>query len=82
MKRIKRICALALTVLFMIGFTTTVHAVPAPSLTAVTISDVTLDENDKVYIEVTEMGTSKSRLVYCNNELLKENVNEIVSLDI
>ena len=45
------------------------------------ITDVTADQNDKVYIEVTEVGTSKMRFVYCNNQLLEENLNEMVSLD-
>lgn len=61
---------------------TIVHAAPAPSLTSVSITDVTADQNDKVYIEVTEIGTSKMRFVYCNNELLEENLNEVVSLDL
>ena len=58
-----------------------VHAAPAPSLTSIAITDVTYDENNKVYIEVTEMGTSSIRYVYCNNNLLSENLNETVSLD-
>lgn len=60
---------------------TIVHAAPAPSLTSVTITDVTADQNDKVYIEVIEVGTSKMRFVYCNNQLLEENLNEMVPLD-
>lgn len=59
-----------------------VQAAPAPKLTSVKITDVTVDENNKVYIEVTEMGTSKNRLVYCNNELLKENIYETVPFDV
>lgn len=30
---------------------------------------------------MTEIGTSKDRFVYCNNDLLKENINEIVYFD-
>ena len=58
-----------------------VNAAPAPTLRSIAITDITADENNKVYIEVTEIGTSKNRLVYCNNMLLSENTNEIVMLD-
>lgn len=82
MKKLKKIVALLSCMALVLGMTMTASAAPAPSLTSVTITDVTADENDRVYIEVVEMGTSSSRFVYCNNELLQENINEMVSLDI
>lgn len=59
-----------------------VNAAPAPPLEEIGITNVTIDEYNKVYIEVTEIGTSKNRYVYCNNTLLSENINETVMLDL
>lgn len=81
MKRFKKVFAMLLCAALMLGISITVYAAPAPSLTSVTITDVTADENDLVYIEVVERGTSSTRFVYCNNQLLQENINEMVSLD-
>ena len=81
-KIIKNLMGIALGLILSVTCgSTIVHAAPAPSLTYVSITDVTADQNDKVYIEVTEVGTSKMRFVYCNNQLLEENLNEMVSLD-
>lgn len=59
-----------------------VKAAPAPSLKQIGITDITVDEYNKIYIEVTEIGTSKNRYVYCNNTLLTENYNEMVMVDL
>ena len=81
-KIIKNLMGIALGLILSVTCgSTIVHAAPAPSLPSVSITDVTADQNDKVYIEVTEVGTSKMRFVYCNNQLLEENLNEMVSLD-
>ena len=81
-KIIKNLMGIALGLILSVTCgSTIVHAAPAPSLTSVSITDVTADQNDKVYIEVTEVGTSKMRFVYSNNQLLEENLNEMVSLD-
>lgn len=82
MKRIKRLVTIMLCMALVMGFSITAYAAPAPSLTSVTITDVTADQNNKVYIEVTEIGTSSIRWVYCNNQLLTENINEMVPLDL
>ncbi len=81
-KIIKSLMGIALGLMMLVNCgNMTVLAAPAPSLTSVSITDVTADQNDKVYIEVTEVGTSKIRFVYCNNQLLEENLNEMVMLD-
>lgn len=82
MKKIKRLVTIILCMALVMGFSITAYAAPAPSLTSVTITDVTADQNDKVYIEVTEIGTSSIRWVYCNNQFLTENINEMVPLDL
>lgn len=82
MKKMKRFFVALLCLTLVMGFSITAYAAPAPSLTSVTITDVTADQNNKVYIEVTEIGTSSIRYVYCNNQLLTENINEMISLDL
>lgn len=82
MKRMKKLSvSIIMSLVICLMFSTTAFAAPAPSLTSVRITDVTADQNDLVYIEVLEMGTSSTRFVYCNNQLLQENINEMIPVD-
>lgn len=81
MRKLKVLISAFLCLALFFGITVHSYAAPAPSLTSITINDVTADEYDKVYIEIIEIGTSKNRYVYCNNSLLKENINEMVMID-
>lgn len=49
----------------------------APPLTKVEIIDLALDENDEIHVVVREKGTSKTRYVYWETQLCKENYNEM-----
>ena len=48
---------------------------PAPALSSVTITDLTVDENNEIHIEVQGMGTAKSVLCWCNGMQCTENYN-------
>lgn len=81
-KIIKKLMGIALVLIISVTCGSTIaYAAPAPSLTSVSITDVTADQNDKVYIEIVEVGTSRIRFVYCNNQLLQENLAEMIMLD-
>lgn len=53
---------------------------PAPGLSSVTISDLTVDEKNEIHIEVKVMGTAKSVLCWCNGTQCTENYNEMVDI--
>ena len=83
MKKVKMLFLLSFVCLmFFVAVPVDAHAAPAPPLRSVTITDVTADDNDVVHIEVVEIGTSKTRYVYCDNTLLKENIREMQMLDL
>lgn len=54
-----------------------VFAESAPPLTVAKITDFTFDDTDnmQLYVEVTELGTSRGRYVWANNILCDENIN-------
>lgn len=53
---------------------------PAPGLSSIQITDLTVDENNEIHIEVKVMGTAKSVLCWCNNMQCNENYNEMVNI--
>lgn len=52
----------------------------APGLSSVQITDLTLDENNEIHVEVKVMGTAKSLLVWWDNIQCKENNNETINI--
>lgn len=53
---------------------------PAPGLSSISITDLTVDEKNEIYIEIKVMGTAKSVLCWCNGMQCDENYNEMVSI--
>lgn len=53
---------------------------PAPSLTSLQIIDLAVDEKNEIHVVTKEIGTSKNRFVYWNNNLCKENLNAMEML--
>lgn len=53
---------------------------PAPGLSSLTITNLALDENNEIHIEVKVMGTAKGILCWCNGMQCTDNINESVSI--
>lgn len=51
---------------------------PAPSLSSIRITDLTVDEKNEIHIEVRTMGTAKWVLCWLNGVQCEENYNESV----
>lgn len=53
---------------------------PAAGLSSLTITDLALDDNNEVHIEVKVMGTARSVLCWCDGTQCQENITESVSI--
>ncbi len=53
---------------------------PAPGLSSIQITNLTVDEKNEIHIEVKVMGTARSVLCWCNNTQCNENYNETVNI--
>lgn len=53
---------------------------PAPGLSSVTITDLAVDQNNEIHVEVQVMGTARSVLCWSNGMQCDENYNEMVSI--
>lgn len=54
----------------------TAYAVPAPSLSSVTITDLAIDENNEINVEVTIIGTGKNLTCWYDNRQCQMNMSE------
>lgn len=60
----------------LMGMTVTVSAAPAPTLTKVQITDMTVeDTTGEIYVEVTYTGRPSTAKVICNNFTCQEDIN-------
>lgn len=76
-KLLKHVMVAALIISFIVGINGNIaNAAPAPKLTSVSITDLTVDDNGEIHVEVTFKGTPKYTYVYWNGRLLTENINE------
>lgn len=76
-KILKQVIMAALIISFVVGTNVNVaNAAPAPKLTSVQITDLAVDDNGEIHVEVTFKGTPKYTYVYWNGRLLSENLNE------
>lgn len=55
--------------------------IPAPSMSSVQVTDLAVDENNEIHIEVKIMGTAKSVMCWCNGMQVSENVSECVYIE-
>lgn len=75
---LKRIIALVLSVALFSGFSMEAKAAPAPGLTKVEITDLTVDDYGEIHVEVKFTGTPKNVFVYWEGDMLDENEAEQV----
>lgn len=86
MKKVKRLSTVVLMLTCIIGvcfgYSQKVQAAPAPGLTSLQITDLALDDNDEIHVEITEIGTSRpgTRFVWWNGSLCQENIYETQTL--
>lgn len=58
----------------------TVCAEPAPPLSNVQITDLTVDDNNEIHVEIRITGTQRQHLCWVNGEIVKENFNESIPI--
>ena len=58
----------------------TVHAEPVPALTNVEITDLCVDDNNEIHVEIKITGTQKQHLCWVNEEIVRENYNESIPI--
>lgn len=77
MKKLKKIVTILLVLSVIIGLQipTNVQAAPAPTLTKVDITDMTVeDTTGEIYVDVTYTGRPGTTKVTCNNYTCKEDI--------
>lgn len=53
---------------------------PAPGLSSLAITDLAVDENNEIHVEVRVMGTARSVLCWSNGMQCSENYNEMINI--
>ncbi len=77
MKKLKRILAVVVgVVILMAFFSKQSYAYPAPPLSSVTITDLAVDDNNEIHIEVQIIGTGNAYVCWVDNIVRSRNYSE------